>query len=179
MPVLKVTLHRYNARAVYRLKRILKIGKITYSGDTITYRVRSKRLWHSVLIPLFGEFHLRSMKYEAVLIIKKALCMEQVGNATPNNLLKLQQSLDRKTNLISPIWRNGMGLKDILDLDWLAGFIEAEGSFYILSNLWLKELRTINTYPKIVMPIGWRMKICNQLMVWNYYNLITKPSTLK
>nr|YP_009183712.1 hypothetical protein [Ulva prolifera]ALN38242.1 hypothetical protein [Ulva prolifera]QZJ45935.1 hypothetical protein [Ulva prolifera] len=134
VPVLKVTLHRYNARAVYRLKRILKIGKITYSGDTITYRVRSKRLWHSVLIPLFGEFHLRSMKYEAVLIIKKALCMEQVGNATPNNLLKLQQSLDRKTNQISPIWRNGMGLKDILDLDWLAGFIEAEGSFYILSN---------------------------------------------
>nr|WVH39668.1 hypothetical protein [Ulva dactylifera] len=134
VPVLKVTLHRYNARAVYRLKKILKIGKITYSGDTITYRVRGKRLWHSVLIPLFGKFHLRSMKYEAVLIIKKALYMEQVGNATPNNILKLQQSLDRKTDQVSPIWRNGTGLKDILDLDWLAGFIEAEGSFYILNN---------------------------------------------
>nr|WVH39705.1 hypothetical protein [Ulva taeniata] len=134
VPVLKVTLHRYNARAVYRLKSIFEIGKITYSGDTITYRVRSKRLWHSVLIPLFGVFHLRSMKYAAVLIIKKALCMEQVGNATPNNLLKLQQSLDRKTDQISPIWRNGMGLKDILDLDWLAGFIEVEGRFYILNN---------------------------------------------
>nr|ATP01414.1 hypothetical protein [Ulva flexuosa] len=134
VPVLKVTLHRYNARAVYRLKKIFKIGKITYSGDTITYRVRGKRLWHSVLIPLFGKFHLRSMKYEAVLIIKKALYMEQVGNATPNNILKLQQSLDRKTDHISPIWRNGTDLKDILDLDWLAGFIEAEGSFYILNN---------------------------------------------
>ncbi|MEM9686434.1 MAG: LAGLIDADG family homing endonuclease [Bacteroidota bacterium] len=134
VPVLKVTLHKYNSRAIYRLKKILRIGKITYSGNTITYRVRSKALWHSILIPLFDEFHLRSMKYAAALVIKKALYMVQVGNATPKNILKLQQSLDRKTDPISPIWKNGTGLKEILDLDWLAGFIEAEGSFYILSN---------------------------------------------
>ena len=134
VPVLKVTLHRYNARAIYRLKRIFKIGKVTYSGNTITYRVRSKGLWRSVLIPLFGEFHLRSMKYGAVLVIKKALCMAQVGNATPEKLLKLQQSLNRKTDQISPIWRNGTDLKNILDSGWLAGFIEAEGSFYIVNN---------------------------------------------
>lgn len=134
MPVLKVTLHRYNSRAIYRLKRILGIGKITYSGSTITYRVRSKALWYDLLIPLFSEFHLRSMKYAAVLIIKKALYMAQVGNATPEKILELQQSLDRKTDRISPIWSRGKSLQKILDLDWLAGFIEAEGSFYILNN---------------------------------------------
>nr|YP_010003040.1 hypothetical protein JXX86_mgp03 [Ulva sp. TM637]AZP40109.1 hypothetical protein [Ulva sp. TM637] len=134
VPVLKVTLHRYNKRAIYRLKKILKIGKISYSGYTITYRMRSKMLWRSVLIPLFGEFHLRSMKYAAVLVIKKALSMQQVGNATPQNILKLQQSLDRKSDPISPIWTNRASLQDVLDLDWLAGFIEAEGSFYILNN---------------------------------------------
>ena len=134
VPVLKVTLHKYNSRTIYRLKKILKIGKITYSGYTITYHVRSKTLWHSVLIPLFDEFHLRSMKYAAALVIKKALYMAQVGNATPKKILKLQQSLDRKTDPISPIWKNSTGLKDIFDLDWLAGFIEAEGRFYILNN---------------------------------------------
>lgn len=134
VPVLKVTLHRYNSRAIYKLKRILGIGKITYSGSTITYRVRSKVLWYDLLIPLFSEFHLRSMKYVAVLIIKKALYMAQVGNATPKKILELQQSLDRKTDRISPIWSNGTSLQKILDLDWLAGFIEAEGSFYILNN---------------------------------------------
>ena len=134
VPVLKVTLHRYNCRAIYRLKRILGIGKITYSGSTITYRIRSKILWHSVLIPLFDKFHLRSMKYTAVLVIKKALYMAQIGNATPQRLLELQQSLNRKTDAISPIWTNCTNLKKILDLDWLAGFIEAEGSFYILKT---------------------------------------------
>ena len=134
VPVLKVTLHRYNSRAIYRLKRILGIGKITYSGSTVTYRVRSKALWYSVLIPLFSEFHLRSMKYAAVLITKKALYMAQVGNATPKKISELQQSLYRKTDRISPIWSNGTSLQKILDLDWLAGFIEAEGSFYILNN---------------------------------------------
>ena len=134
VPVLKVTLHRYNSRAIYKLKKILGIGKITYSGSTITYRVRSKALWYSVLIPLFNEFHLRSMKYAAVLNIKKALNMMQEDNATPGKILELQQSLDRKTDRISPIWSDGTHLKEILDLDWLAGFIEAEGSFYILKN---------------------------------------------
>ena len=132
VPVLKVTLHRYNSRAVYKLKKILGIGKITYSGSTITYRVRSKALWHSVLIPLFSKFHLRSMKYAAVLVIQKALHMSQVSNSGP--VLKLGQSLNRKTDQISPIWANGTSLQKILDLDWLAGFIEAEGSFYILSH---------------------------------------------
>lgn len=134
VPVLKVTLHRYNSRAIYRLKRILGIGKITYSGSTATYRVRSKALWYSVLIPLFSKFNLRSMKYAAVLVIKKALYMAQIGNATPKKILELRQSLDRKTDPISPIWSNGASLEKILDLDWLAGFIEAEGSFYILQN---------------------------------------------
>jgi hypothetical protein len=136
VPVLKVALHRYNSRAIYRLKKVLKIGKINKSKNTITYRVRSQALWHSVLIPLFDKFHLRSMKYAAALIIKKALDLAKINNATPENILELQKSLclNRQTDLISPIWTKNTGSKEILDLDWLAGFIEAEGSFYILKN---------------------------------------------
>ena len=136
VPVLKVTLHRYNSRAIYKLKRILGIGKITYSGSTATYRVRSKALWCSLLIPLFTKFHLRSMKYAAVLVIKKALHTTQIGNTKfkIKTILELQQSLDRKTDQVSPIWSNGASLEKVLDLDWLAGFMEAEGSFYILKN---------------------------------------------
>lgn len=133
VPVLKVTLHRYNSRAIYRLKKVLGIGNITYSKDTITYRVRRKTLWNSILIPLFDTFHLRSMKYSAVLVVKKALNLAKTGNATPKNILKLQKSLNRQTDHISPIWKNKTR-KEIFNFDWLAGFIEAEGSFYILQN---------------------------------------------
>ena len=134
VPVLKVTLHQYNSRAIYKLKKILGVGSITYSKNTITYRVRKKTLWYSVLIPLFNTFHLRSMKYAAVQVVKKALEMVKGGNATPNTILELQQSINRKSDQVSPIWSNGTNLKKTLDLNWLAGFIEAEGSFYILSN---------------------------------------------
>lgn len=159
VPVLKVTLHQYNCRAIYRLKKVFGIGRVTYSNGTISYRVRSKRLWNSILLPFFDRFHLRSMKYSAVLLVKKALEMGNTRNATSNILLLpfaqctrkrqkvLQGSLNPNLNLnlnlnpnpqtyeneISPIWQNKI-LKDILDLDWLAGFIEADGSFYILKN---------------------------------------------
>ena len=70
-----------------------------------------------------------------MLIIQKALTIP-VENTTPARILELQQSLNRKTDQISPIWScsASAGLQKILDLDWLAGFIEAEGSFYILNN---------------------------------------------
>lgn len=134
VPVLKVTLHQYNRRAIYRLKKILGVGSITYSKNTITFRVRKRALWYSVLIPLFDTFHLRSRKYAAVQVVKKALEMVKAGNATPNTIVELRQSINRKSDRVSPIWSNGTHLTKILDLHWLAGFIEAEGSFYILSN---------------------------------------------
>lgn len=130
-PVLKVTLHRYNSRAIYRLKKVLGVGKVNKSKTTITYRMRNKAQWRSILVPLFDKYHLRSMKYAAFLIVKKAL---HLAIDCPKNILKLQKSIDRKTDFISPVWNSDTDLKEILDLDWLAGFIEAEGSFYILRN---------------------------------------------
>lgn len=134
VPVLKLTLHKYNSRAVYRLKKILGVGSVTYSKTWVTYRVRSKKLWGSVLIPLFEQFNLRSMKYATVIVVKEALHMAKKHCATPEKIQELQKLINRKTDQISPIWNNGTDLKVILDLDWLAGFIEAEGSFYILNN---------------------------------------------
>lgn len=134
VPILKVTLHRYNSRSIYRLKKVLGVGRVTYSKHTITYRVRSKALWNSTLIPIFEQFHLRSMKYGAALIVKKALDMAKIQKATPEKILQLGTLIDSKAGQISPIWNQANNLKAIVDLNWLAGFIEAEGSFYILSN---------------------------------------------
>lgn len=58
--------------------------------------------------PLFDKFHLRSMKYAAALIVKKALHLA-IDDATPENILKLQKSLNRQTDLISPIWFRTLG----------------------------------------------------------------------
>nr|UCS09808.1 hypothetical protein [Percursaria percursa] len=133
-PILKVTLHRYNSRSIYRLKKILGIGRVTYSKNTITYRVRSRALWNSTLIPIFEQFHLRSTKYGAALVVKEALHMAKIQKVLPETIEQLLKLIKiAGPNQISPIW-NATDLKAIVDLDWLAGFIEAEGSFYILST---------------------------------------------
>ena len=103
VPVLKVTLHRYNSRAIYRLKKVLGIGKVNKSKNTITYRVRNKPLWRSTLVPLFDQYHLRSMKYAAALVVKKALHLAVIDSQSPKTIVELQKSLNRKTDLISPI----------------------------------------------------------------------------
>ena len=48
VPVLKVTLHRYNSRAIYRLKKVLGIGKTNHNGSTATYRARKPPLFPEI-----------------------------------------------------------------------------------------------------------------------------------
>jgi LAGLIDADG endonuclease len=183
VPILKVTLHAYNTRAIYKLKKCLGVGKISRSGSTISLRVRSRQLWLSHLIPLFDKFPFITSKYYDYAIVKKALTFPFRENReqleTPNEYRQLIESLklqlNPKTkayiNKLSPVWKNVLdfepstffdlakaeerpfninslklqlkaaftginraSLEKIIDKHWLAGFIEAEGSFYILSN---------------------------------------------
>nr|YP_025764.1 putative site-specific DNA endonuclease [Tupiella akineta]AAQ18719.1 putative site-specific DNA endonuclease [Tupiella akineta] len=77
VPVLKVTLHAYNTRAIYKLKECLGVGKISRSGNMISLRVRSRQLWLSHLIPLFDKFPFITIKYYDYAIVKKALTLPQ------------------------------------------------------------------------------------------------------
>lgn len=80
VPCLKVTLKAYNARAIYRLKKILGIGSITRSGNYISLRVRKLEGWKK-LLTLFEKFPLRTDKYYAVEMVKKSLLLLQRARA--------------------------------------------------------------------------------------------------
>lgn len=139
VPLLKVSLHVYNARAIYKLKKILRCGKITTHKNLITLRVRSAAHWRHLLLPMWRwrGFPLRSYKYYDVLCVQHALAISQDPNLPhrhKQNLfatLKQQLKQNKLSDCISPVW---MTDARVLDLDWLAGFVEAEGSFYILKN---------------------------------------------
>lgn len=183
VPCLKVTLHACNARAIYRLKRVLGVGSVTRSGDYITLRVRNLAGWKKLLI-LFDKFPLRTDKYYAVEMVKKGLelkrlvqekkvflayffpqssCAARLGQAKDREvvhqcLLNWKLRLKSDCGKPSPIWLSLLPLlkakealnnidliaafhnceqallEQVIDLDWLAGFAEAEASFYILEN---------------------------------------------
>jgi hypothetical protein len=127
VPLLKVTLHLNNARAIYKLKKIFKCGKIRKKGSLITFKVKSQSHWRDRLLPLWEKFPLRSSKYYDVLCVKKALALNQQKQITKQALIHLKLQL-KKNQEPSPVWFTA------LDLDWLAGFVEAQGCFYILKN---------------------------------------------
>lgn len=141
VPLLKVSLHCHNSRAIYKLKQLFQCGKITKSQRMITYRVRSRRHWRDRLLPVWESFPLRSYQHYNMMCVKYALNLTVAKNCCPSAgktsrgreaviNLKLQLKLNRLVHYPSPIWR----LNTALDLDWLAGFVEADGSFYILNN---------------------------------------------
>jgi hypothetical protein len=144
---LKVSLDVYNARAIYKLRQFLKCGQITTSKHVITLRIRNNIHWRDLLLPLWDNFPLRSFKYYDLQCIKRALEVKRdkiLQKAEKLNIianLKWQLKQNRVTMKPSPLWN----LKDtcleqeqrlhmILDLDWLAGYVEAKGRFYILND---------------------------------------------
>lgn len=161
-PVLKVTLHDYNARAIYKLKHILGAGHITHHDNLISLRLRSEKTWWGHVWPLFKACALRSHRYYDALIIMHVLHVKlTVTHGLHNQACRKQayfkhcrkllaQATKQNASRLSPVWMiRAVGVADAqavaasmpvhvlrraLDLDWLAGFVEAEGSFYICPN---------------------------------------------
>lgn len=170
-PNLKVSLHIYNAQAIYKLKTILKCGRITKHNNVITLRVRSRNHWYANLIPLFNAFPFRTNKHYDYQLVLKMLYLEKCSylndqfrccnrNILIHDLRNLYHGYVTKgTNAVaSPIidqayahYKSGnLNLNPVgdghkntdlnknqiltfLDCNWLAGFVEAEGNFYILA----------------------------------------------
>nr|AOC61523.1 putative LAGLIDADG homing endonuclease [Rhexinema sarcinoideum] len=176
-PCLKVTLANSNARAIYRLKKILGVGRISRSQKYISLRVRNVGGWEK-LQALFSKFPLKTDKYYAAQMVfqslhfKKTLLLEsKAGGAAKvdqnsreflNQTFKnWKENLKTMRGVPAPVWQASPEfvkairekpnlspktllqtlsfytpdfLNQILDPDWFAGFVEAEGRFYILKN---------------------------------------------
>nr|AOC61561.1 putative LAGLIDADG homing endonuclease [Gloeotilopsis planctonica] len=167
VPCLKVSLAYSNARAIYRLKKILGVGRISRSQNVISLRVRNAAGWKKLKI-LFDKFSLRTSKYYHAEMVCQSLELKKTDAACQNSREFVDQTLKSwKDNLKAqrgapaPVWqvsaelltaiRSNQGdspefllnafhyfsqnlLDQVIDPDWLAGFVEASGSFYILKN---------------------------------------------
>ena len=138
----------YNLRLLYYVKQKLKIGSVNIDekNNAAVYRVRNKKHITEHLIPLFDTYVLLTSKHFKYIIFKKALLISNTFGLSfaekdriISKLKDLQKSVPK--NYKSPVWINNVVLANskneaekVIDKFWLIGFVEAEGSFYIVKK---------------------------------------------
>jgi hypothetical protein len=141
--VYKIALSRYNLRTLHYIKTNLGIGTITKDNSKGQILIRDRKKLESVIFPIFDKYPLLTSKYFNYIKLKKAF---NILNDTSLNKVekdKLLFALKEETlpeGYISPAWNNiTLPLKhnEIINLitkPWLSGFVEGEGSFYLVSK---------------------------------------------
>nr|AYC64621.1 hypothetical protein [Halimeda minima] len=123
-PILSIT--QKNIKMLYKIKKILKIGRITKRSDGYYhYRVRNRRLFEQYLVPIFIKYpFLSNKKLQFKLILR---CLRILKDYTDQDSQK-----QRCLNQIQ-IWIREARLRRLktepknLSQTWLVGFFDSEG----------------------------------------------------
>ena len=120
----KLTQSAYNGRILYYIKSKLGYGSVTKDGSNLLqYRIRDKEVLKKIIIPIFECYPLHSSKYYSYSLFKEALFSKDYTHIDRLKPLFDTMPLD----YISP--HNNIPSKN-----WIIGFIEAEGSFFIVDK---------------------------------------------
>jgi len=142
----KISQNTYNLRVLYYIKNQLGIGKISVESNRhmASFRIRDIRLLGSVIIPIFEKYPLLTTKYFNYDKFKQAYIILENPALTKlerNLLLEALKSTSPSEDYISPAWdKVTLPLADaneahkVVSKPWLIGFVEAEGSFYLVSK---------------------------------------------
>lgn len=120
----KLTQSVYNGRILYYIKSKLGYGSVTKDGpNLLQYRIRDKEVLKNRIIPIFDSYPLHSSKYYSYSLFKEALFSEDYKHIDRLKPLFKTMPLD----YTSPH-------TNIPSKNWIIGFIEAEGSFFIVDK---------------------------------------------
>lgn len=147
-PIFSISLHNKDIKLLEAIQRTLKTGKIYKHGvDSIQYRVSSlKNL--QIITDHFDSYPLITQKSADYLLFKQAIAIiKNKEHLSIEGLLKLvgikatlnwglSDKFKESFPLAKPVVRpsviyNPLNVK-IKNLNWIRGFIEAEGSFQVL-----------------------------------------------
>lgn len=161
--VFKISLKQSNIRALMKAKAVLGVGKIETTPDgMVTLRIRDRTLLKKYIFPIFDRIPLLSSKhYDYIRLRQVARLLDNSSLSREERHLKITAiySLASSREAVAPIWhqklffcgcefsRNpdgspcleGLDLKKpqietVLSLPWISGFLEADGSFFIVKK---------------------------------------------
>nr|YP_008965295.1 LAGLIDADG [Rhynchosporium agropyri]AHC02301.1 LAGLIDADG [Rhynchosporium agropyri] len=134
----------YNLRILNYIKKELKVGSITKDGTKAQYFIRDRKVLETIILPIFDKYPLLTTKYLDYVKIKEALAILNNISMTKEEkntkLLAIKNAKPHK-DYVSPAWTNAKlpltdvdSINNVMTKSWLVGFIEAEGSFYLVNK---------------------------------------------
>lgn len=184
----KISLSKYNAQMLYYIKSNLGVGSITTTSNIssdknmITFRIRDTKHLRDIVFPIFDKYPLLTIKRYKYLIFKKCVLISLNDTLTQEEkYTQIRKIYKSKIPLdyISDAWKNltindlnldKTLIKDIMTKSWLAGYIDAEGSFTYVNK---DDTRIVHCfaitqkYDEIVLyGIKYLLKI-NANVIWN------------
>ena len=135
-----LTQSTYNLRLLYIIKSKLGYGSVTKNSKGIegAFRITDRKVLNKVIFPIFDKYPLLTSKYFSYEKFKKAyeiLENSQLTTEMKNKAIEEIRSLQLPVDYISPAITHlneeskYEDIAEIVTVFWLAGFIEAEGSF--------------------------------------------------
>lgn len=132
--VFRIALHLDDRKVLELIKETLNCGRLNTERNTLVFSISRLSDIETILIPLFEQFSLNTMKYLDYLDFKKAFFMFKHRKDGVLNLqdvyldiINLKNSMnDKRTNFLLPEFH---AIR--ITGNYLVGFLEGDGSFYL------------------------------------------------
>ena len=148
IPEFQITLHSRDLILLRRIHSFFGVGTVKERPDRnqAYYSVQSARDLLNIIIPHFDKYPLITQKRADYLLFKQALILLLNGKARSSTdgiqkILSIKSSMNKglSENLkiqfpfLSKVERPVISYNGIADPNWLAGFVDGEGYFYVRS----------------------------------------------
>ena len=140
----KIAQSRYNLRLLYYIKKELGVGSVTKDNNKGQFFIRDRKHIEDIILPIFDKYPLLTSKYFDYSRFKQALYLlndKDISKEQRDKELLILKNSKKDDKYLSPVWNNlSLPLTDIniikgiVTKPWIVGFIEAEGSFYLVSK---------------------------------------------
>lgn len=140
--VFKIAFSRYNLRALYYIKTQLGIGNVTKDNTKAQILIRDREKLETYIFPIFDKYPLLTSKYFNYVKFKEAFSIltdSSIDEFEKDRLLLDLHSKSIPEVYVAPAWKDNVPLSydsalQIMSKPWLSGFIEGEGSFYLVNK---------------------------------------------
>lgn len=182
--VYKIALSKYNLRALYYIKKELGIGNVRKDKTKGQFVIKDRKKLSDVIFPIFDKHSLLTSKQFDYLNLKKAYDILENKNLSKDEKDKCLLEIKKKPlpkGYVSNGWtKTKLPFKTVEDVTcviskpWLVGFIEAEGSFYLVS----KDKATPTTESRIVHGFGISQKL-DEIVLEGIRRILHIPTVIR